>query len=337
MSDPMTNIEIEDVLSSIRRLVSEDHRPAPRMNLEPPPAAPKLVLTPALRVVPDVPDEGEGDDAPPEEAAEDADRLPWPDASSAVAPASHGEAAAVLETRLAANPQEWEPDGSEVAANAPEWVVEWDVEDIAGSPLATATGEETSPDEPLPEVAFVAHDRSVSLLKPTPAEPAAPPAALVPDPQAEPPFVANPSARQADVDLPVVPQDWQDEALAPDVSAPNYAGIDSADFAPDDDVAPEKDLAPGAAWIGDADLIPEDDAPPAVEVADEDILSPGDDRSRDDDLVDETLIDEEALRDLVREMIREELQGALGERITRNVRKLVRAEIHRVLTTNDFD
>ena len=27
MSDPVTNVEIEDVLSSIRRLVSEDSRP----------------------------------------------------------------------------------------------------------------------------------------------------------------------------------------------------------------------------------------------------------------------------------------------------------------------
>lgn len=30
MSEPMTSGEIEDILSSIRRLVSEDLRPAPR-------------------------------------------------------------------------------------------------------------------------------------------------------------------------------------------------------------------------------------------------------------------------------------------------------------------
>ena len=46
--------------------------------------------------------------------------------------------------------------------------------------------------------------------------------------------------------------------------------------------------------------------------------------------------DEEALHDLVREIIREELQGSLGERITRNVRKLVRVEINRVLAARDF-
>lgn len=49
------------------------------------------------------------------------------------------------------------------------------------------------------------------------------------------------------------------------------------------------------------------------------------------------LFDEEMLRDLVSEMIRQELQGALGERITRNVRKMVRREIHRMVTSEHFD
>lgn len=54
-------------------------------------------------------------------------------------------------------------------------------------------------------------------------------------------------------------------------------------------------------------------------------------------LMDDAVLDEEALRDLVAEIVRQELQGALGERITRNVRKLVRREIHRALTSQDFD
>lgn len=48
-------------------------------------------------------------------------------------------------------------------------------------------------------------------------------------------------------------------------------------------------------------------------------------------------LDEAALRDLVAGIVREELQGALGERITRNVRKLVRAEIARALASRQFD
>jgi len=49
------------------------------------------------------------------------------------------------------------------------------------------------------------------------------------------------------------------------------------------------------------------------------------------------LLDEGALRELVAEIVREELQGGLGERITRNVRKLVRAEIQRAFAARDLD
>lgn len=51
---------------------------------------------------------------------------------------------------------------------------------------------------------------------------------------------------------------------------------------------------------------------------------------------DPTILDEDMLRDLVSEIVRQELQGALGERITRNVRKLVRREIHRALSAQDL-
>ncbi len=53
--------------------------------------------------------------------------------------------------------------------------------------------------------------------------------------------------------------------------------------------------------------------------------------------LEEDIIDEETLRDMVSEIVRQELQGALGERITRNVRKLVRREINRMMTARDFD
>jgi hypothetical protein len=53
-------------------------------------------------------------------------------------------------------------------------------------------------------------------------------------------------------------------------------------------------------------------------------------------LQEDSVIDEETLRRLVIEIVREELQGTLGERITRNVRKLVRREIYRVLSSEEF-
>jgi len=48
-------------------------------------------------------------------------------------------------------------------------------------------------------------------------------------------------------------------------------------------------------------------------------------------------LDEDALRLLVSEVVREELNGPLGERVTRNVRKLVRREIYRILSSKEFD
>ncbi|KKK89589.1 hypothetical protein LCGC14_2731560, partial [marine sediment metagenome] len=56
-----------------------------------------------------------------------------------------------------------------------------------------------------------------------------------------------------------------------------------------------------------------------------------------DDPGEDEILDEEALRDLVSEIVRQELQGALGERITRNVRKLVRREIMRAISIRDFE
>ena len=47
-------------------------------------------------------------------------------------------------------------------------------------------------------------------------------------------------------------------------------------------------------------------------------------------------LDDAALRRLVAEIVHDELSGELGERITRNVRKLVRREINRVLTSRDM-
>ncbi|MCJ8139438.1 hypothetical protein [Falsirhodobacter halotolerans] len=47
-------------------------------------------------------------------------------------------------------------------------------------------------------------------------------------------------------------------------------------------------------------------------------------------------IDEDVLHELVRDLLAEELQGPLGEKITRNIRKMVRAEIARELAMRDL-
>lgn len=51
---------------------------------------------------------------------------------------------------------------------------------------------------------------------------------------------------------------------------------------------------------------------------------------------DESVLDEEVLREIIAEVVREELQGVLGQRITRNVRKLVRREIRLALAAEEL-
>ncbi|MEM8849609.1 MAG: hypothetical protein AAGE03_06185 [Pseudomonadota bacterium] len=48
-------------------------------------------------------------------------------------------------------------------------------------------------------------------------------------------------------------------------------------------------------------------------------------------------LDDEGFRDLIADIVRQELAGELGERITRNVRKLVRREIRQLLSSDEFD
>lgn len=57
----------------------------------------------------------------------------------------------------------------------------------------------------------------------------------------------------------------------------------------------------------------------------------------DAELIEEdTFLDEAALRALVAQIVREELHGQLGERVTQQVRKLVRSEIAKALEDRDF-
>ncbi len=46
------------------------------------------------------------------------------------------------------------------------------------------------------------------------------------------------------------------------------------------------------------------------------------------------ILDEEALRSVVNSIVREELQGELGDRISRNLRKLIRREIGQIMLEN---
>ena len=271
MSNPVTNADIEDVLSSIRRLVSEEDRPAAPMS-----APERLVLTPALRVMDAVqPEEilsgepGTAEAAPAEDTAQD---LPPPELleSAELAGVEMDETGrrnleariAELEAVISDTGGQWEQDGEEGGANAggPVNALDWEdaVTDAAVDAIAEELLEQTSDMNSVPEAEFVhleEHDA--------------------------PEATVSPISDQMERPVETVHEDAPQEAPAPEADAPSdtTAEYTGTDF----------------------------------------------------------IVDEEMLRDLVAQIVRQELQGALGERITRNVRKLVRREIHRALASQELE
>ena len=149
---------------------------------------------------------------------------------------------------------------------------------------------------------------------------------------------------------------WEEDGSEPDgwaaeveeAPAPTEAEAVDVEDVPLDDVLPLTGrIDPDAE---EAEIVPEPESEPESEpkpepepepepVDEDDVADAGIDGGVGTEVsdLDETLIDEETLRAIVSDVLREELQGALGERITRNVRKLVRREIKQVLATREFD
>lgn len=104
--------------------------------------------------------------------------------------------------------------------------------------------------------------------------------------------------------------DFEDDAPAPGALRPGF------------DPLPEEQSAAEAPFIGD-DTDGDDPAQLAwTEPA----------TSAQEPLPADAWSDEALLRELIRDVLREELQGPMGERVTRNLRKMVRSEIARALT-----
>lgn len=129
---------------------------------------------------------------------------------------------------------------------------------------------------------------------------------------------------------------WRDVEVAPAAEPARPAGLrrltlTAADAVPDSPAEGSDDASaaePDAGMMvtdaaGDGAALAEDMADRSLGEGEDEgsIFGPGD----------EGPVDMAMLRDLVAEILREELQGPLGERITRNVRMLVRREISRAL------
>jgi hypothetical protein len=330
MSDPMTNTEIEDVLSSIRRLVSEELRPhgrfagadapqapatgsGPRVSQSLPGQAGKLLLTPALRVVSD------GDDSyrPADDSAlfapEDAPAMPK--AASAElppAPEDHG-AEDDLDVILSADPGPLPAfrRSADVHGDAP------DMQHVIARLGAAVAGDDEW-ESPVGDL-----DDFGDVVAPGPTTGGVTGAGF-----------GRPEPLGSRLHLSVSVSDDPDFLTPLDDDA-SPAGMDASgdDFlmAGDDFVATAaaphqmRRVEPPAvdAWADAA----------AAEVRAELEREPAENPYAQPELA----FDEEVLRDLVRDIIREELAGSLGERITRNVRKLVRVEIARALAVRDFE
>ena len=139
MSEAMSSVEIEDVLSSIRRLVSEDLRPGSRPVVPKKPDE-KLILTPAFRVVAD-----------PVEAPKAAPLpliTPLPRLHLGAAPVIE-KLAATLERAVEAQDAEWE---SEVGDPAP-LVAEMEWTEAGWAGVAAVAVPQPAPD-PLEQAAI---------------------------------------------------------------------------------------------------------------------------------------------------------------------------------------
>ena len=329
MSERLNSAEIEDVLSSIRRLVSEDLRPVPKADPAPPRVAEegpgKLLLTPALRITPVATDEGEATETP-------ADAGPAPFHSV------RGEADAGRLLLLGEVARSLDGATEEDAAPPPQ----------AAMP-AWFGAAEPAPLVPVADGAEAAPEAEVAVWQAA--------VEAVVEPVAEPPV---PAALETEVDA----LHWaargmseaEEAALAAeagDVPAPSAVEAAMAADEPADlpEWARMEAEAPPEAEVAAAELRPtaataRADDPDWADAAEAEIRRELEQETEATvfarfepagDAPDEPFYDEEMLRDLVRDIIREELQGALGERITRNVRKLVRAEIARALAVRDFE
>lgn len=352
MADPVTNVEIEDVLSSIRRLVSDEARTPIRSDQDnafhsgTPPQAVELQEENQISAVEDV-----AKSAPPALVLTAALRVETPEHESNANEV--GEA---------------ETEAQQSEAEAPALILTQD--DF------TENTEEDAPEDD----ASAAHDESdsaESLLveelvyeQPETIE-------LESDPQVEGDPQNAPDEPQALEDAQDVASEEENEVVSDEESDEEPLSIEGkiaalealisqseSDFEPDGvedganaahggDALPWEDSVESTGEKAGFELPNPDDSSQsasfdeeaiafqrahseAVETAQDELEANATETLLESEDIG-AVLDEEALRDMVAEIVRQELQGPLGERITRNVRKLVRREIYRALAANELD
>lgn len=352
MSDPVTNVEIEDVLASIRRLVSDEHGDESRRDATVEAKADKLVLTPALRVA-------TTEDAPqrsPEEAplrssfgrkpvAEATPVEPFADIPSQ----QHAEAEPTPLPTMQLGAEYAVSDTPETQDNLPEAAEAADVDQptdsdarladrIADLELAVSVSDDQWEPDGNDEDAFGAAPVSMEWMDHTPQE-------SVGGAEAEEaPFWEGVEPLETSAEITALHHDVVEADEVEEVVDEAEEELDAADVAADEgfEVAEHVDVDVALDEPAVAVETPVEESFDAVDpyatqaydnveedasAALEDLAGLG---------LQDGILDEEMLRELVADIVRQELQGSLGERITRNVRKLVRREIQRALTARDL-
>ncbi|RYG90932.1 hypothetical protein EU803_13165 [Loktanella sp. IMCC34160] len=337
MSDPVTNLEIEDVLSSIRRLVEDgdwQRQEAERLKAEaaaanPDPdaqetAAERFVLTPSLRVStrgadePESDEQDQGGDADSVEEPEEATYQPEAEISEAVDDRTEGYEAVEDAGDTSAETNHRDIDFAEINWDAdpePEDVDQMDAEQEQDDDSALLTEAEPDPAED----GLSARHRLMATVVELEAAVSGQVDEWEPDGSEEdrPVWTTAPQETRfrtvEETEAPVLSQ--EPEVMFHHVGPDHVTEEQLSDLAEDlgGDMNPDRSPGGGHAFAGEMD---------------EDL---------DAYVADSNVIDEDTLRRIVAEIVREELQGTLGERITRNVRKLVRREIYRALASQEFE
>lgn len=333
MAGPLSSEEIEDVVSSVRRLVSNEQRPrtlSRDLNSE------RLLLTPAQRVMPEssplaplMLDATLQEALQADPAFEPSDPAGFPDAPAVDNLSTNAAVTLDEDEDEGAVTLHFVPDDSDAEVSADEELLAGVDPELAAD-LAEATVEEPEAEwedeiwtEPvtvsLGEVALAAEEAEV-LTGPTPD--AEMPDGDIMDDQAEP-WSQVGSDLGDDEPIPFVPLRRRAEHLAARLAAGEVVETPKAEAEAEVVSITEDRPEPvaGTAGAGTADA---GAGSMATEFVDADGMPLA-------------VLDEVALHEIVRQTLRAELQGELGERITRNVRKLVRAEINRALMARDLD
>jgi len=378
MSEPVTNAEVEDVLSSIRRLVSEDKRPLQASGTLKETASEAAAPQPAPHSAAQAGEEGEFKSARATSSEDFAPHSPLRSAPpGAPHPAPDGESTSTF-PNAAPRPlnltqaMQSADGGSTDAAERPFVSARRSTVPVPQAPRATsdrlmltpALRVATSDGKDRPQPAAKVSPLDYDMLHDDPSDlhtedysDQSPDVAAKTEAPVESVAAAATSGTRNDklaaleTAIGKITDDWD-----PDSPGDNdYSGTEPPAMEWKDDV----DLDVSEAPIADtATVEAEEPAPrqPSTPQVDEQVRRFADSGPRVADPAatapefgytapaqdqgvggDDQFLDEEALRDLVTEIVRAELQGALGERITRNVRKLVRREIHRALTAQDLE